>query len=39
VKNGIEAMVLGDATPQDAMAQVDGRFQDALDEYATDVGA
>jgi sn-glycerol 3-phosphate transport system substrate-binding protein len=39
VKNGIEAMVLGDATPEDAMAQVDERFEQALDEYATDVGA
>jgi sn-glycerol 3-phosphate transport system substrate-binding protein len=39
VKNGIESMVLGDASAQDAMAQVDERFQQALDEYAVDVGA
>lgn len=37
VKNGIEAMVLEDVEPQAAMDQVDSRFQDALDEYATDV--
>lgn len=39
VKNGVEAMVLEGASPADAMAQVDQRFQEALDEYATDVGA
>jgi ABC-type glycerol-3-phosphate transport system substrate-binding protein len=39
VKNGLEAMVFEDAPPTEAMAQVDERFQAALDEYAVDVGA
>lgn len=39
VKNGLEAMVFSDAAPADAMAQVDERFQTALDEYVLDVGA
>jgi hypothetical protein len=32
-------MVFEDAPPTEAMAQVDERFQAALDEYAVDVGA
>jgi sn-glycerol 3-phosphate transport system substrate-binding protein len=39
VKNGLEAIVLEGAEPADAMEQVDQRFQEALDEYAADVGA
>jgi sn-glycerol 3-phosphate transport system substrate-binding protein len=39
VKNGLESIVLEGTEPDAAMQQIDSRFQDALDEYATDVGA
>jgi hypothetical protein len=39
VKNGLESIVLAGTEPDAAMQQIDSRFQDALDEYATDVGA
>lgn len=38
VKNGLEAIVLNGDDPKKAMDDVDAAFQDALDEYKTDVG-
>ncbi len=39
VKNGLESIVLDDVDPATAMEQVDTDFQEALDQYAIDVGA
>jgi sn-glycerol 3-phosphate transport system substrate-binding protein len=39
VKNGLESIVLEGQDPAAAMDEVDGQFQDALDEYKADVGA
>ena len=39
VKNGLEAIVLNGDDPATAMEDVDAAFQEALDEYAIDVGA